>query len=330
MATMPPLPPPTLLLLLLLLLATPHRATVGVAAASLCAHARAGTDATWVNGELVAHWQVAANSGDDHLRLLSTQTRPLLAAALFGDPGMTPNEKPLPKEVVFAAVQLNAVTTIDEKNGFFEGDGELVLTWYDERLCFNASHWQATPDPDCHCDSIPCTCVFLRGAELVDFTQWVWVPEATVKALALRYTTGEHSLAHQEQRLTVSSQGNVTWHRRFVEQFPTGFNESKMPFDDQTLSVSVGSFAATSGPSAETHLRWAAAGGDLRADGGGALRLPTGWGIYECPPGVDETGCLHAPTQECSDGACDLAAHLLISRKYNSYFCKKLTGRQPT
>ena len=68
-----------------------------------------------------------------------------------------------------------------------------------------------------------------------------------------RYTTGEHSLAHQEQRLTISggtrfvavlwlfvavvrsfslvfwTDGNITWHRRFVEQFPVS-STSNLPW----------------------------------------------------------------------------------------------------
>lgn len=92
-----------------------------------------------------------------------------------------------------------------------------------------------------------------------------------------------------------------------------------MPFDHQTLSVRLGGFASANRLTNEADLRWAVTGGDLQAGDGGSPQLPTGWGVYECAPG-GVTECLHLPSEECTDGTCDLAAHLLISRKFNSYF----------
>lgn len=217
------------LLVLPLLAARQADAAGNGSAPSLCAARACGTEFSWANGELVAHWQTSAASGDDH-RLGSVLTRPILAAALYSDPALIPNAQPLPKEILAASVHLNAVTAIDEKNSFFEGDGELVrslpfsplsareaeqrperaasaraqplqpshpvprynasqrLTWYDERLCFDTTHWQPTPEPDCRCDHPPCKCVFLRGEDLVDFTKWMWIPETAVKGTHTGYS----------------------------------------------------------------------------------------------------------------------------------------------
>ena len=206
------MPSPAAVLLQLLLVDALGLAAAADASSQLCAATRASTNHSWVNGQLVAHWQSLA-SAKDAQRLGSVLTRPLLAAALHADPALIPKAQPLPKEVLRASVHLNAVTSIDEKGSFFEGDGELVrhllgfsslslslspphrsvavasqrLTWYDERLCFDTTHWQATPEPDCRCEKPPCKCVFLRGEDLVDFTTWMWIPETAVKALALRY-----------------------------------------------------------------------------------------------------------------------------------------------
>ena len=61
-------------------------------------------------------------------------------------------------------------------------------------------------------------------------------------------------------------------------------------------TVRVGAFASANGlPSAETDLRWADQGADLRAGDGGSPQLPTGWGVC-VPGGVSE--CLHVPAED--------------------------------
>lgn len=295
----------------------PTAASSDDGASTLCAAQRSQTSNAWTNGELVAHWQTQASHGS--LRLHSVLNRPRLASAIQRSPGVVPKALVVPKERLTVVMNLNAVNAIDEKGRSFEGDGELRLQWYDERLCFNSSLWTATDDADCRCAKPPCSCIFLRGEDLGNYTGWMWVPETAVKSLDLRSGIGgaTHSLAHQEQRLTISSDGNITWHRRFVEQFPASFNETKMPFDQQTLSVRIGAFASGSGvPAAETTLQWG--GGEkvaLTRGDGAEPSLPTGWGI--CEDG-GPTACKRGPPQECDDGSCDLVAYLLITRKFNS------------
>jgi hypothetical protein len=210
--------------------------------ASLCTKTRAKTNNSWTNAELVAFWQTQAGSGS---RLHSPINRPQLVSALDRSPDAVPNRITVPKELVTAAMDLNAVNTIDEKGRSFEGDGELRLQWYDERLCFNSSLWNPTPDKDCRCPKSDkdCRCVVLRGQDMGNFTSWMWVPSSAAKALELRGDAGAgggHSYSHVEQRLVVSSDGNVTWHRRFVEEFEAEFDETKMPFDQQILSIRIG------------------------------------------------------------------------------------------
>jgi hypothetical protein len=211
----------------------------------LCAQTRALTSNGWTNAELVEFWQAQVGRGS---RLRSPLNRPQLVAALARSPTAVPNQliSAVPKERLTARMNLNAVNKIDEKGRSFEGDGELRLHWSDERLCFNSSQWAPTPDEDCHCPEPKaprCTCVILRGEDMGNFTSWMWVPSSMVKALQPRGnigTGGSGSYFHQEQRLIISSEGNVTWHRRFVEDFPAKFDESKMPFDQQTLSIRIG------------------------------------------------------------------------------------------
>ena len=85
------------------------------------------------SGELVSHWLAGALSDE---RGFSVLNRPQVAqhVALNGD--AVPNAQALPKEEVTASLTLNQVNAIDEKAQNFEGDGELVLGWKDERLCF--------------------------------------------------------------------------------------------------------------------------------------------------------------------------------------------------
>eukprot|EP01043_Picozoa_sp_COSAG02_P023356 COSAG02_NODE_1245_length_13662_cov_4.594338_2_plen_264_part_00 len=215
---------------------------VRAAGASLCARTRAKTSNGWTNAELVAFWQTQARSGS---RLHSPINRPQLVSALDRSPDAVPNQITVPKEFVTAAMDLNAVNTIDEKGRSFEGDGELRLQWYDERLCFNSSLWSPTVDKDCRCPESDkdCRCVVLRGEDMGNFTTWMWVPSSAPKALEPRGDVsagGAHSYTHQEQRLVISSDGNVTWHKRFVEEFEAEFDETKMPFDQQMLSIRIG------------------------------------------------------------------------------------------
>ena len=227
--------------LVLLLLWTPV-VRVCAEVGSFCAKTRAQTSNGWTNAELVGFWQGQPGRGWLH----SPLNRPHLVAALDRLPTAVPNQLSVPKEPLTARLNLNAVNSIDEKGRSFAGDGELRLYWFDERLCFNSSHWAPTADEDCHCAeprTAPCTCVILRGEDMGNFTSWMWVPSSTVKALQPRGdigTGGSGSHFHQEQRLLISSDGNVTWHRRFVEDFPAKFDESKMPFDQQTLSIRIG------------------------------------------------------------------------------------------
>lgn len=224
---------------------------VGAVDASLCAKMRALTSNSWTDAELVGFWRTQAGRGG---RLHSPLNRPQLVSALDRSPNAVPNSIAVPKELVTAMMNLNAVNTIDEKGRSFEGDGELRLQWLDERLCFNSSLWNPTPDKDCHCaepTASPCTCVVLRGEDMGNFTTWMWIPSSAAKALEPRSDTGAggpHSYAHQEQRLLISSDGNVTWHKRFVEDFPAKFDETKMPFDQQTLSIRIGEAPHVIGP----------------------------------------------------------------------------------
>eukprot|EP01043_Picozoa_sp_COSAG02_P023357 COSAG02_NODE_1245_length_13662_cov_4.594338_3_plen_110_part_00 len=83
--------------------------------------------------------------------------------------------------------------------------------------------------------------------------------------------------------------------------------------------VWAGTFGSDSGvPSSETILRWTAAETALTAGDGTHPRLPSGWGVYSCHPDKF-TNCLAIPKPECTDGSCDLVAHLIVSRKINSY-----------
>ncbi len=83
--------------------------------------------------------------------------------------------------------------------------------------------------------------------------------------------------------------------------------------------LSAGTFGSDTGvPSSEASLRWAEHERALTAGDGNAPRLPSGWGVYDCHPDKF-TECLSIPKPECTDGSCDLVAHLIISRKINSY-----------
>lgn len=119
------------------------------------------------NGELVSHWLAGALSNE---RGFSVLNRPQVAqhVALNGD--AVPNAQALPKEEVTAALTLNQVNSIDEKSQNFEGDGELVLGWTDERLCFNATEWANASRPNGCCAPTvakeDCACVTLRGEDL--------------------------------------------------------------------------------------------------------------------------------------------------------------------
>ena len=209
---------------------------------SLCAATQALTSNRWTNAELVEFWQAQTGRG---ARLYSSVNRPRLVAALYqAAPNVVPHAITVPKEPLTALMSLDAINNVDEKARSFEGDGELRLRWTDERLCFNSSQWIASSDKDCSCaESTQCKCVILRGEDLDNFTSWMWIPSSALKALEPRSDNGAggpHSYSHQEQRIVISSDGTVTWRRRFVEFFPATFDETKMPFDQQALSIRIG------------------------------------------------------------------------------------------
>ena len=155
-------------------------------------------------------------------------------------------------------------------------------------------------------------------------SRWMWIPDVSVKALGLR-----GALGHQEQRLTISMDGDITWHRRFVDKFETRLDFERMPFDNQTLTIDVGTFATGAEP--VTALRWkdGAPSRDysMRASDGGDTQMTTSW-IVCGSTGPDQAGSTRtgldcardAAPGEDSHGPNTLSAHLLIERNYDSYF----------
>ena len=119
------------------------------------------------NGELVSHWLASALSNE---RGFSVLNRPQVAQHVALNADAVPNAQALPKEEVTASLTLNQVNAIDEKAQNFEGDGELVLGWKDERLCFNATKWANASRPNACCAPTvakeDCACVTLRGEDL--------------------------------------------------------------------------------------------------------------------------------------------------------------------
>ena len=150
-------------------------------------------------------------------------------------------------------------------------------------------------------------------------SRWMWIPDVSVKALGLR-----GALGHQEQRLTISMDGDITWHRRFVDKFETRLDFENMPFDKQTLTIDVDTFATGAEP--VTALRWkdGAPSRDysMRASDGGDTQMTTSWIVCgsTTEDGKTRTGL------ECGAGLGEdrngntLSAHLLIERNYDSYF----------
>lgn len=146
-------------------------------------------------------------------------------------------------------------------------------------------------------------------------SRWMWIPDVSVKALGLR-----GALGHQEQRLTISMNGDITWHRRFVDKFETRLDFERMPFDNQTLTIDVGTFATGAEP--VTSLRWRTATDEAYSMRTSETQMPTSWIVCGSitKDGKTRTGL------ECGAGLGEdrngntLSAHLLIERNYDSYF----------